>query len=267
MDRKHIIKMILFLSLSIILIILVNYIYCSYLNKIKFEDWVLSNTNQESNSVFSIDNITFFSSCNASSSVNANSSITIKDLYQFTDIALFINNGSEGVNYNLQNTLKEVWIENISFVKKPSLGEPSLYYQTLSNFASGTFLNENKITNNSATFRISNENVIDYTSTDLHNNCANPITLCYINSNITYDYTVPNTESLTYNGTLLKTCNVPISNIETAISFDIYLINNLNEKFKCPVYLEILLSGENSSIYDGTYTFKPNTNFIFYKIS
>lgn len=267
MNKKHNFKIIISLILSLILIILVSFFYFSYSSKKKFENWILLKTDQESNSIFSINNITFFSSCNANSVVNANSSITIKDLYQFTDIAIYINNNSNEKNYNLRNTLKEVWIENISFATPPSSGTPSLYYQTLNNFASGTFLSENKIINDSARFEISNKDIIDYSSTSLHNNCANPIILSYINSNIIPDYTVSSTESLTYNGTLLKTCNIPVKNIESAISFDIFIINNQNEKFRCPIYLKIPLFDESSAIYDGSYTFEQNTNFIFYKIS
>lgn len=265
MARKQIIKIIFFLILTIILIMLVDFIYSSYSNKTNFENSILSQTQNTNNSIFSIDKITFFSSCNATSSVNANSSITIKNLYQFTDIAIFINNNSDDEIYNLQNTLKEVYIEYIAFIKPPALGKPALYYQTLSNFASGNFLSDKKITD-SATFDISSDDVIDYSSTSLHNNCANPITLCYVNSNITNDYTISNTESLAYNGSLLKTCNIPAKNLECAVSFDIYIVNNLDEKFKCPIYLEIPLVGEDSSISDGTFVFENTSNFMFYEI-
>ena len=263
MHKKQIIKLILFLILSIILIVMLDFIYSSYSNKIKFENSILSQTSN--NFIFSIDKITFFSSCNSSASVNANSSITIKDLYQYTDIAIFINNNSNDENYNLENTLKEVYIENISFTTAPYLGTPSLYKQILNNFASGVFLEENKITD-FISFDISSDDVIDYSSSSLHNNCANPITLCYVNSNLTNDYTISNTENFTYDGSLLKTCNIPAKNLECSISFDIYIVNNLNQKFKCPMYLKIPLIGENSSIYNGFCVLEQNSNFIFYEV-
>ena len=128
-----------------------------------------------------------------------------------------------------------------------------------------TFLEENKIVN-SASFEISSNDVIDYSSSALHNNCANPITLCYVNSDISKDYTISTTESITRNGSLLSVCNVPTKSLECSVSFDIYIINNLNQKFKCPIYFEIPLVGEDSSISDGTYMFEKNSNFIFYEI-
>lgn len=264
MSKKPILKIILFLSLLIVLIILVDFMYSSYSNKKNFENSIISQVQNNDNSIFSIDKITFFSSCNASSTVNANSSITIENLYQYTDIAIFINNNSDNENYSLKNTLKKVYIDNISF-DPPALGEPTLYYQTLSNFASGNFLSEEKITD-IANFAITGDNVIDYSSTALHNNCANPITLCYVNSNINNGYTISSLESFSYNGTLLKTCNIPAKNLECSISFDIYIVNNLNEKFKCPVYFKIPLVGETSSILDGSYIFENTSNFEFYKI-
>lgn len=265
MSKKQIFKIMLFFILLIILILLVDFIFSSYSNKKSFENMILSQSQNINNSVFSIDKIMFFSSCNANSTVNANSSITIEDLYQYTDIAIFINNKSNGENYSLKNTLKEVYIENISFMTQPVIGNPALYYQTLSNFATGQFLKDNKITD-TASFDISSDDVVDYSSTDLHNNCANPITLSYVNSNISKDYTISNAESFTYNGTLLKTCNIPAKNLECAISFDIFIVNNLNEKFKCPVYFEISLVGQDSSITDGSYVVDNTSNFIFYEV-
>jgi hypothetical protein len=263
MAKKQVIKLIIFLVLTLILIILLDFIYSSYSNKIKFQNSILSQT--ANTSIFSTDKIVFFSSCNASSTVNANSTITIKDLYQYSDIAIFINNSSNNETFTLENTLKEIYIENISFITPPYLGKPSLYTQTLNNFASGTFLQENKITD-LVNFDISSDDVIDYSSSALHNNCATPITLCYVNSNIINDYTISNTENITYDGSLLNVCNIPAKNLECSMSFDIYIVNNLNQKFKCPIYIEIPLSGEDSSIYDGSYVFEKTTNFIFYQI-
>ncbi len=272
MSKKQIIKTILFLIIIIVLIVVVDFIYSAFFNKISFENSLLSQISKTNNNVFSIDKITFFSSCNANSKVNSNSSITLQNLYQYTDIALFINNNSDNINYSARNTLKEAYIEDISFVRTPSLGEPALYYQNLDSFATGNFLVENKIAdtnsniNNTVKFDISDSDTIDYSSYSLYNNCSNPITLSYINSNVISEYTILNTESLTYNGTLLKTCNIPISSLNCAISFNVFIINNLNEKFKCPVYFEIPLYNENKSISDGNYIYEAKSNFIFYEI-
>ena len=77
--------------------------------------------------------VVFFSSCNSSSTINTNATTTINNLSQYTDIALFIN--SEITDFSLSNSLKSLSIRDISFVTSPSIGSPSLYYKSLSNFA------------------------------------------------------------------------------------------------------------------------------------
>ena len=46
---------------------------------------------------------------------------------------------------------------------------------------------------------------------------------------------------------------------------DIYITNNLDEEFKCAVYIDIPLEKDNKTIYDGNITLKDNTNFKFYR--
>lgn len=246
--------------------IFVDIFYVRFLNKINFENSIFSDSDKRDNNIFSINKITFFSSSNASSRANSNSTVTIENLYQFTDIALFIDNGSNDNRYNLKNTLKEVYIDNIYFVNTPSLGTPSLYYQTLDGFASGNFSEANLISSSRADFGVSSEDTIDFSSYEVQNNCSKPITLCYINSKIQDSYTIPNNQPITFDGSLLDVCNIPINRLDCSISFDVYITNNLNEKFICPVYFRIPLNSEKNSIQDGHYTIQNSQNFIFYEI-
>ena len=71
---------------------------------------------------------------------------------------------------------------------------------------------------------------------------------------------------MTYDGSLLKNNNILLNSISCSISFDIYITNNLDEEFKCPIYLDIPLENESNSIYDGSITLVDNTNYEFYKI-
>ena len=57
----------------------------------------------------------FFTSCNAKNKTSSNTNFTIENLYQYTDIALFINNNSE--ENNLENTLKSVKLTNLKYQK------------------------------------------------------------------------------------------------------------------------------------------------------
>ena len=106
--------LIISLIISIICFIILSYfVFTSFINKLSFEKFTLDIYNKNSKSIFSIDKIIFFSSCNSDSSVNTNSTININNLTQYTDIAIFINNSSD--EYDLSNTLKSVSIKNFSF--------------------------------------------------------------------------------------------------------------------------------------------------------
>lgn len=147
----------------------------------------------------------------------------------------------------------------------PSMGKPEFYFKSINKFSKSEFTEENKIQNN-LKFEISSEDNANLDTPILYNNLANPITLTYINNNIKTDYTITDTSTpITYDGSLLKRCQVPLESIKTNISFDIYITNNLNQKFKSSVYLEIPLKYENTSILDGSITQKKAINTTFYR--
>ena len=58
-----------------------------------------------------------------------NTNFTIENLFQYTDIAIFLSPDKDDVD--LENSLKQVWIENINFNTKPSLGEANLYFKSI----------------------------------------------------------------------------------------------------------------------------------------
>lgn len=256
----------IFVSLIIVFLFLGYTISRGYINKTSFEKDVLTIAKNNEKIVFTIDNITLFSSANATGDINRNSNLKLSNLYQYTDIAIFINSNIEDLNY--ENTLKEVYIDNINYTKTPDIGTPKLYYKNINDFASAKYSEENLITDN-LHFNISAEEKADLNIPTLYNNCANPITLCYINDNIKNEYTLSNSNGqFTYDGTLLKKCNVPLSSISCELTFDIHIVNNLSQNFICPVYLKIPLeSDDGSSIYDGKILLKQNTNYSFYKIN
>ena len=184
-------------------------------------------------------------------------------MYQYTDIALFINNNSS--DFTMENTLKNVKINNIHFTTPPSYGNANLYYKNINNFASSQIIDENMLSNE-LTFNISSEDNVSLDTPTLYNNCANPIVLSYINQNIKNDYTITDTSTpITYDGSLLKKCGIILNSIKSNFSFDIYITNNLDQEFKCTVYMDIPLEDANSSIYNGSITSRQDTNYKFYR--
>ena len=221
-----------------------------------------SEENEET--VFSINKIVYFSSADAKAEINPNSSFTVTDLCQYTDIAIFINNNNVDGNYTAKNTFKNLSLSNIKFELSPSMGTPHLYYKNINDFATNKY-DENNLISDTLNFSISSEDELDYSTPTLFNNSANPITLCYVNSDIKPNYTLPvGTSNISYDGKLLKDCNVTLNSIACKLSFLITIVNNLDETYTCPVILNIPLSTENKTIYDGKLllTNTPNYNFI-----
>lgn len=115
-------------------------------------------------------------------------------------------------------------------------------------------------------FTITSEDEANLDTPTLYNNLANPITLSYVNQNIKSDYTITDTSvPITYDGSLLKRCNVDLSSISCKLSFDLYITNNLEEEFKTTVFIDIPLEIQEKSIYDGNINMTQNCNFAFYR--
>ena len=264
---KEKIKKIIYIAIIIILIIILIFLFKKFYNNIlqkkQFENSIISFAEKNKETIFSIDKIIFFSSCNAKNKNSSPTNFTIENLYAYTDIAIFINNNSE--ENTLENTLKKVKISNIKFTKKPEIGKPNLYFKSINDFAKSQIDEDNLITEE-IEFETTSEEQADLTKPILYNNCANPITLSYINQNIKTDYTMTDTQNpITYNGKLLKRCDIITSSIETAISFDIELENNKNQKFRTVVYFDIPYKNNEQSIYDGSVQVNKETNIDFYR--
>ena len=260
---KKFILSIITIILFLLVFALSNMVFHKYLLKRNFENSVIPFSSKNENTIFEIKNITFFSSCDAKNKNISNSNFTIENLYQFTDMALFISSPLK--EKNLENTFKKVYIDNIKYSKTPSLGNPQLYYKNIYNFAKSDIV-ENNLINNKLDFNISSENETNLDTPTLYNNLANPIVLSFVNDNIKSDYTITDTSKpITYDGSLLKRCDVLLNSISTSISFDIYIVNNLDQEFKSTVYIDIPLETDAKSLYDGNITLKKDTNFIFYR--
>lgn len=265
MRKKKIIFYVL-LILSLILLIILSIISVKELKKKVVANKCMQNAyNFESSSPFSINKIVYFSSANCTTNINPNSSFNISNLHQYTDIAIFINNNADG-NFTAKNTLKNVSLSNINFSLSPSIGTPNLYFKNLNNFASDNYDEKNKI-EDKIEFATSSEDTIDYSLPVLFNNCANPVTLSYVNSNLISDYTLGDTISnISYDGSLLKNCNITLNSIACKISFLITIVNNLDEVYECPMTLSIPLSTESSTIYDGSLILNSSLDYNFIKI-
>lgn len=264
---KSILKIIIIIINILTLIILLKNAYNKIAKKKNYENSIIAFAEKNQETIFAINKIIYFSSSDSKNKTTSSTNFTIQNLYTYTDIAIFIENKSKNKKqeHTTENTLKKVKISNIKFTKTPLEGQPNIYYKSINDFAKSEFEETNKI-EKELEYKVTSEEKVDLTKPILYNNCANPITLSYINQNIKTDYTMTDTQNpITYNGTLLKRCGIPISSIETKISFDIEIENNKNQKFKTTLHLNIPYKSAEKSIYDGNIKIKQDIKLDFYR--
>lgn len=261
MKKKKIIILSILITLIVILITLSNCVLGMFINKSNCEKNYIEFAQKNEKDIFSINKIVLFNNCNAKNKNSSSSNFTIENLFQYTDIAIFINNNSE--ENSAENSLKKVKLTNLNYLETPSIGNPKIAYKNINSFAEATIISDNTF-DNELNFNISSNDVEDLTTPTLYNNCANPIVLSYINENIKTDYTITDTSTpITYDGSLLKKCGVLLSSLTCKFSFDIIITNNLDQEFKCTVYIEPPLENGEKNLYDGSITLTQNCNYKF----
>lgn len=245
-------KQIIFLIISLIsvitLFLLINFIYTKHKTKTNFESDLLSSNDYSD--TFSVDKIVLYSSANATSNETSRNLWNI-NVYQFTDMAIYLNNNSES-SLSSKNTIKELYIDNIKYSPLPEKGTPELYYKAIDNFGIPSLKDENLVQDKLNFKIINSKDTLDTNTASFYETCQTPITLQFVNKDIKANAIIPNTgEALVFDGSLLSKTNIALNNIKTFISFNINLTNNLDEKYVYNVNFEIPLEDNEHSIYEG----------------
>ena len=260
--KKLYIKLAITIVLIILCIMLITSTIRVYIVNKEFANNMSEIAKLNSKTVFSIDRIYLYSSADAKSK-ETNKPIWDLDIYQYTDIALFINNrDSEGISY--ENTIKDLTIYNVKF-NGLEAGNPKLYYKNVNDFAKLDIANENEI-KDSMQFNVINSGDADYTKPTIYSNCQNPITLEYVNFNMKEETKISDISTpLTYDGSLLKKAGISLSTIKCTLSFRVTIVNNYNQKYVATVYIDIPIedSFSNTNIYGGKIIKNiENTNIV-----
>ena len=260
-------KILAIIIIALFAIILGGYaISTVYMNK-KFAEEVDAFYMLNAKTVFSIDEIYLYSSANAVEN-DETRPIWNLNLYQYTDIAITINNRSEET-LNYENSIKELYIDNISYTPVEK-GEQNLYFKDVNEFGKGNIAEENKIQDR-LEFNILNDGDVNYSKPEIYTDCTNPITLEYVNNNIKENQIISDiNKEIKFDGTLLRTSGVLLKDIKSTISFNITIVNYYNQKFVANVYIDIPLEDNitGETIYNGKFVKKlDNTNLIrFFRI-
>lgn len=119
---------------SFIIIIILLFEYGNIISKnVKYKKFAKENVQVFENNkdqVFKVEKILICSSANA---IDLSEKQNLQDMsiYQYTDIAVYINNGEELTN---KNTIKRLYIDNISLEGTSGIGQKSLNYKNILKF-------------------------------------------------------------------------------------------------------------------------------------
>lgn len=213
---------------------------------------------------FTINKQIFYTGITPKNTTYSNTENWMLSISQYTDIALYIKRNSKELTDS--NTINSLYIDNFNYLTKPKIGIPTLYYQNPMNFATDIISNDFPITTH-LSYNILNfenqDNYNYYSSPNFFTDCSIPITLKYVNSNIVKDFKLSNTETLFFNGSILKNSNFKLENLNTKLSFCINIITNDKKFYKNQIEIDIPLSTTDYDLLEKNIYIEKNSNLDF----
>ena len=244
---------ILILILCILSLLYYDLIFRNSYAKDEFSNQVVQIAEQNENPIFKIQKIIVYSSANAIDK-SENESLQDLSILQYSDIAIYLDNTSTVQDITNQTTVKELYIDNISISAGSDKGYQYVNYKNALDFAKYKEIeepNSDKIEYNIVNSNDQNSNT-DYSKPTFYTDCSNPITLEYMNQDIVTNYaTSSDANTISFNGKVLQEAGIDLNDINYTLNFSINIVNNLNEKFICPIRLKVDLSGNDGGIYKG----------------
>lgn len=269
-------KDLVILSILVIIIVALLPFYILKIREVilsnKFANDIAKDYSNYTNPVFCVEKIIYYSSAFVSDNSESGNLQKI-NIGQYTDIAIYINNTKKSDTLTDENTISELYIDDIKVSTNSGKGECLLAYKNPYYFANYKGLEEPE--NGRIDFNIIKNNKDNkesaYNFPSFYHDCSNPISLGFINKNILTDVTVSNTDTFALNGTILQKSNVPLSDLVFNISFKIHIKNNKNEEFVCNVDRSVLDDSYANSIYTNGYLASQYTpsegTYQFIKVS
>lgn len=246
------------LTVLILILCLLSFLYYDLIFRVSYASNYFATqaekiAEQNDNPIFKIQKIIVYSSANA---IDKSENGTLKDLsiFQYSDIAIYLDNTSTVYDMTNENTVKQLYIDNINIKTNSDMGHQYINYKSALDFAKYKKIQPND--NSSIDYQIINtnneNNNQDYSNPSFYADCSNPITLEYMNEDIKTNYaTTSDSNTISFNGKVLQEANINLKDINYTLNFTINIVNNANEKFICPVTLNVDLSDNDGGIYKG----------------
>lgn len=244
----------------ILLLLYYHFVLSPSFAKNNFANQMIEISDENEDTIFSIQKVLLYSNANAIDNSD-NQSLENMSVCQYTDLSIYLNNSESSSELTNQNTIKELYIDNIVITTTLEQGTKILNYKNPLNF--GKYTNIEKPANDRINFKIINTNEENenhnYDEPTFYTDCSNPITLGYLNKDILTNYSVTNDmRTVSFNGKILKEANINLNDIKPILNFTIHIVNNLNQKFAYNMKLDVDLNDDNGGIYNG-YVYKGKT--------
>lgn len=248
---------ILLIALFVIFILYYNFVFSEVLARNSFANQMIEIADQNENPIFTVQKILLYSNANA---IDNSDDLSLKNMsiLQYTDISIYIDNLGTISDLTDENTVRELYIDNINIKPNADIGSQVLNYKNPLNF--GKYENLQLPENGRIDFNIVNTNSEnenhDYSTPTFYTDCSNPISLGYINKDILTNYSATqDSNTVSFNGKVLQEANINLDDISYNLSFRINIVNNLGEKFVYNMSFDVDLNDENGGIYNG-YVYK-----------
>jgi len=268
-----IIKILIIIILAIILSALA-YAYYSNVALIKRESNIFSKeavkvVEDNKHPIFKVEKIILYSSAYAIDN-SEDEVLQDLDLYQYTDIAIYINNNTYLNKLTEENTISEIYIDNIEIIINQENGNRVLNYKNIED--SGKFKNLNPV-EEAIKFNVVHSNFENfeqnYDTPTFYTDCSNPITLGYVNKKFLTNCKVSGLGEVSFDGTILKQANVDLKELNCVIKLTIHLKNNFGEEYVCDISIDNNLENDDGGIYTG-YIMRiqniPESGYEFFKL-
>ena len=239
-----------------IILMIISIIGCKYIFEVETTKKVYAAETvkileENRNPVFAIEKIELWSSAYAKD--NSEGDLKDIDISQFTDIILYVDNKLKSDEITAENTVSQLFIDNIKIESEAENGERIFNYKNPYN--AGKYVELSNWQGDGILFNVLNTNEknknADYDANVFYTDCSNPISLSLVNKNILTGCEVNNNGSLTFDGSILEKAGINLEGLKTKISFVVHIINNYEEAFLCDVAFDIDLTKNNNAIYKG----------------
>lgn len=251
---------ILIIALFIVFLLYYNLVFSVVFARNNFANEMIEISDENENPIFNIQKILLYSSADA---IDNSEDQSLKDMSicQYTDISIYLDNTNTSSELTDENTIKQLYIDNIVATSDADIGTKILNYKNPLDFGKYKMIEEaenNRIDFNIINTNSENENH-DYTNPTFYTDCSNPISLGYMNKDILTNYAVSKeANTVSFNGKVLQEANIDLEDINYTLSFKIHIVNNLNQKFVYNMKLNVGLDDDNGGIYNG-YVYKGKT--------